>query len=351
MKFYRPLLNLSPRGTTIFFLAIATFATLFVLYFGFIESYGYVKTTAVITELSYEEDESDDSKKKVLPKINYKVGEKEYNVFLKSVMTSPFKEKKIGSEIKIEYNPADPSVAIEDSSEFLICMLIIGLVCIAIPVYILLKNRKKRELLKSHQTEPMFGVSRKYSEERKLYFVTDLGTIKGTCHIEDADRKILYEAVSTKFSLLADSEMEFVDHILNHRTPHLVGKVVTSIHENTNRHMWGPNIDIFGNIQPDYSTFDFDGNEIWGLLYKNGIEIKTNLMSLTGWISYTIYRDGKEIAQAINSSKFVHEEDAEKKKIRSAIPNSGFFRITTKEKNLDAIFLTLFSISRTTTHY
>ncbi len=346
MRFYRPLLKLSPRGTTIFFLVIATFATLFVLYFGFIESYGYVKTTAVITELSYEEDESDDSKKKIRPKINYKVGEKEYNVFLKSVMTSPFKEKKIGSEIKIEYNPANPSEAIEDSKGFMICMLIVGLICIAIPTYSLLKNRKKRKLLVNNYPEAIFGASRKYSEERKLYFVTDLGTIKGTCHIEDADRKILYEAVSTKFSLLADSEMEFVDHILNHRTPHLVGKVVTSIHENTNRHMWGPNIDIFGNIQPDYSTFDFDGREIWGLLYENGIEIKTNLISLTG-ITYTIYRDGKEIAQAVNSSKFVHEEDAEKRKIRSKIPNSGFFRITTKEKNLDAIFLALFAISRT----
>lgn len=342
MEFDEPSLKLSPKGTTIFFLAIAIFMTSVVIYLGFVKSYGYVKTTAVITELRYEEDELDDSKTKktTWPKVNYKVDEKEYNVFLKSVMQSPFKEKKIGSEIKIKYNPADPSEAIEDSSEFLICMLIIGLICIAIPVYVLLKNRKKRELLANHQPEAMFGVSRKFPEERKLYFVTDLGTIKGTCHIEDVDRKILYEAVSTKFSLLADSEMEFVDHTLNRRTPHLVGKVVT-------RNMRGSNIDILGNIQPDYSTFDFDGREIWGLLHENGIEIKTNLISLIKWTSYAIYRDGKEIAQAVNSSKFVHEEDAEKKKIWSQIPNNGFFRITTKEKNLDAIFLTLFSISRT----
>ena len=47
---------------------------------------------------------------------------------------------------------------------------------------------------------------------RQLYFLTDTGTAKAGHRLEDADRKVLYEAKVTKFSLIGATGMDFIDH-------------------------------------------------------------------------------------------------------------------------------------------
>ena len=46
---------------------------------------------------------------------------------------------------------------------------------------------------------------------RQLYFLTDTGTAKVGHRLEDADRKVLYEAKVTKFSLIGATGMDFID--------------------------------------------------------------------------------------------------------------------------------------------
>ena len=60
-------------------------------------------------------------------------------------------------------------------------------------------------------------------EERELYFLTDVGTIKGGHHLEDKNRCVLYEAKMTKFSPLSAFAFDFIDHENNKTTKHLVG--------------------------------------------------------------------------------------------------------------------------------
>ena len=57
-------------------------------------------------------------------------------------------------------------------------------------------------------------------------------------------------------------------------------------------------------------------------------------------------RDGYEIARARQTSQYVHEEDAEQHKAASAIPVQGFFRVWTREQNLDLVFMTLLAFAR-----
>ena len=191
-----------------------------------------------------------------------------------------------------------------------------------------------------YQTSALFGTSCPDSKECDLYFIADLGIMKkGNCRIEDSNRKVLYEAVSKKKSFFAYSKMEFIDHVFNRQTVHMIGKTIT--HNHNINGMW-----TTGN----YSTFDFDGKEIWNQLHQNGIRIETDI-TLPPKRMYTIYHDDKKIASAVNSSKFVHEEDKKERFHLSKIPCNLFFRIKTKEKNLDAIFLTLFSISKTNMMY
>ncbi|MBQ4383134.1 MAG: DUF3592 domain-containing protein [Firmicutes bacterium] len=329
MKFnpFKPLIKVTGKGMTGIFLIAGIVMIALGVYFGFFQGKGYEETTAVVTDLR-EEYVGDSTTPSYFPTVRYTVGGKEYTADLGSSVN----KNKLGTEIKIKYDPTNPAKAIENAPGIAIYLLIAGALITVFAVYSFVTNKKKNEELAESRPTELFGAPQPGLEERKLYFVTDLGTAKGTCHIEDANRTVLYEAVSTKFSLIADSEMEFVDHMLGRRTAHMVGKTVTSSSNG-----------FF--VLDNHSTFDFDGRDIWKQLHENGIRIATGLNGLK-W-AYTIYRDDVEIAQAINTNKLVHEEDAEAKGIIAKVPFPGFFRITTKEQNLDAIFLTLFAIGRT----
>ena len=324
MNPFKPIIKPSGKGMTLLFLTAGIILTALGIYTGFFQSKGYEKTTAVITAL---EENTDIDPDEILytPTVTYTVNGIQYTEELKANV----KESDLGKEIRILYDPADPAKINEDSPGAVIYMLIAGPVLTALSLYSLIRNKNQLDDLQQENTgEPLFGVSRTGTEVRTLYFLTDLGTAKGTCHIEDKDNNILYEAKSIHFSLIADSEMEFTDHTLNRSTRHLIGKTVTSSSDAP----W---------VLDNHSTFTLDGKDIWKTLHENGIRIETGLGGIK-W-EYIIFRDEKEIARAVSTNKNVHED----KGILSKVPFPGFFRIETCEENLDAVFLTLFAVGRT----
>ena len=56
--------------------------------------------------------------------------------------------------------------------------------------------------------------------------------------------------------------------------------------------------------------------------------------------------DGAEHAQRSQEHDRAGEEDAEQHKTASAIPVQGFFRVWTREQNLDLVFMTLLAFAR-----
>ena len=329
MRFLKPLFKMSGKGMTVIFLVAGLLMVGLGGYFGFFQSRGFEKTTGIITDLKESEIAPDaNEEQEYIPMVTYTVGAQAYTEALDTTVTAD----KLGTEVNILYNPENPTVIHQDSPGMVVYLIVVGAALAAFSLYSLLKNKERKEALSESQPMELFGESCLGEEERRLYFVTDLGTAKGTCHIEDADRNVVYEAVSTKFSLVRDSEYDFVDHERNVRTPHLVGKTVTT----SSDAIW---------VLDNHSTFDLDGRDIWKQLHENGIRIETGLDGLK-W-AYGIYRDGVEIASVVNTNKLVHEEDAEKGGVLAKVPFPGFFRIRTKEQNLDAIFMTLFAIGRT----
>ena len=100
-------------------------------------------------------------------------------------------------------------------------------------------------------------------------------------------------------------------------------------------------------IFDNHYTFDFDGVPIWKHLKRSGVTVESRLASgkvLTP--SYTVFRDGEEIAYIEQTSQYVHEDDAEKHKIANKMPIEGFYRIFTREKNLDLLFVTIMAFAR-----
>lgn len=199
-------------------------------------------------------------------------------------------------------------------------------------VFLTVKQKTSVNKLKERQGEIQYLPSEK-GEERELYFITDLGTPKFGHRIEDKDRRVLYEAKMTKFTLLSAYVFDFVDHEKNQTTHHLIG--------HTEEMDWN------SILIDNHNTFTLDGMDVWKHLRSIGVTIDARFGKAEGIMpSYDIRKDGEHLAYAENTSHFVHEEDAEQHKVASKIPNPMFFRVFTDEKNLDLLFMILVAIAR-----
>ena len=187
---------------------------------------------------------------------------------------------------------------------------------------------------KSDKSSASYAPSVK-GEPRQLYFLTDTGTAKVGHRMEDVNKKVLYEAKVTKFSLVGATGMDFIDHVKGTTTPHQVGHEIET--------------DYHSILIDNHSGFRFDGEDIWKHLKRNGVVIQSSFMSGKPlWPQYRVLRDGEEIAVLQSSGVHVHEEDAAGDgKLAKMVPARGYFRIQTREKNLDLLFVAAMAFART----
>ena len=308
----------------IFAAVLAVIALAAGVYLTFFRSQGFVKTTGTIVSLR--EDSSDDSSV-YYPTVEYSVDGKTYTGELDTGSGS----YKVGKTIPVLYDPNDPAV-VHDGSGVGIYFIAVGAVILLMIVFLTVKQKTSVNKLKERQGEIQYLPSEK-GEERELYFITDLGTPKFGHRIEDKDRRVLYEAKMTKFTVLSAYVSDFIDHEKNQTTHHLIG--------HTEEMDWN------SILIDNHNTFTLDGMDVWKHLRSIGVTIDARFGKAEGIMpSYDIRKDGEHLAYAENTSHFVHEEDAEQHKVASKIPNPMFFRVFTDEKNLDLLFMILVAIAR-----
>ncbi len=296
------------------------------IYFTFFHSQGFVKTTGTIVSLR--EDSSDDSSV-YFPTVEYTVDGKTYTGELDTGSGS----YKVGKTITVLYDPNDPEV-VHGGGGIGIYLIVVSIVILAVVIWSTVQKKRGLEQLKEQRaTQGGADIAPSVAgEERELYFLSDLGTAKVGHRIEDKQRRVLYEAKMTKFNLTSAYGFDFIDHEHSRTTPHLVG------HEEESE--WNSFL-----LDSNY-TFELDGEDIWKYLKKNGIDVKTERMDGSIWPKYRIFRDGAEIAVLESSSKYVHEEDAEQHSVANKVAFPGFYRIWTREENLDAVFITAMAFAR-----
>ncbi|MBQ3291104.1 MAG: DUF3592 domain-containing protein [Mogibacterium sp.] len=320
------MISLKGPGLRIFAVIIAVAALAFGVYSTFIQSAGYLKTTATI--VSIEEDLESGEEDSYIVTVRYTVGDKEYTNVLDSY--SPSYEA--GGTVEIRYDPADPN-KITSGFGIGIYAMIVGAAILLIVGFVSLKDKNSVRQLKEGAGEIKYLPSQK-GEERELYFLTDLGTPKFGHRIEDAERRVLYEAKMTKFTLLSAYEFDFIDHEKNLTTRHLIG--------HTEETDWD------SLLIDNNSTFTLDGMDVWKHLRSIGVTIDSRFGKAEGIMpSYDIRRNGEVLAYAENTSHYVHEEDAEQHSVASKIPNPMFFRVFTSERNIDLLFMILVALART----
>ena len=299
------------------------------VYLTFFHSSGFVKTEAVIVSLAEGSEDEDSHTTRYRATVEYTVDGQTYTGDLDIESAS----YKVGQKVSVLYDPKDPGV-VHSGGLFGVYVLGVGVALLGAIVGTEIKKRKALKAVRATQAENG-GADYPPSvpgPERKLYFVTDLGTVKAGHRLEDEQRNVLYEAKMTKFSLAAPFGFDFIDHEHGKTTPHLVG------HEES--------VERDSLIFDNHYTFTFDGQDIWKHLRKNGISVQSSLTGLAR-AEYKILRDSWQIAVAVASSQNVHEEDeAAKSKLASLAPVQGFYRVTTTETDLNLLFVTLLAFAR-----
>ena len=323
----------SVRGPKLKYFAfvMAAIAIIGGVYITFFQMSGFVKTEATIVSIVEVPSDSPDETSDYIVTVDYVADGSRYTSEL-DYYSGTFKE---GKTVTVYYDPSDPSV-IHGGKGFGIYLIVLGIGIIAVVLISEKKNKAARAEVEKARAERggmTYAPSIK-GEEREVYFLTDLGTPKYGHRIEDKNRKVLYEAKMTKFSMTSAYHFDFIDHEHGTTVPHLVG------HEEESD--WG-NALLFDN----HYTFELDGVDVWKHLKNNGISAETERMEGTVWARFRVSRDGEEIAILESTSQHVHEEDAEKHAVMNKIAVRGFYRIWTREENLDAVFMVAMAFART----
>ena len=215
------MISLKGSGLKIFAAILAVIALAFGAYSAFFRSEGFVDGTATI--ISIEEDPDyipnpdNTGDVQYIVKAKNTVDGKEYTATLNSYDPA----YKVGGDVAIKYDPNNPE-KMTSGFGIGIAVMIIGAALLAVVIFLTVKQKVSVKKLKETNGELTYAPSVK-GEERELYFLTDVGTIKGGHHLEDKNRRVLYEAKMTKFSPLSAFAFDFIDHENNKTTKHLVG--------------------------------------------------------------------------------------------------------------------------------
>ena len=185
-------------GIKYFALAIAVIAIVAGVYLTFFHSIGFEKTTATIVSVTELPKDFEDEEAKYDVVVEYTVNGQKYTEKLDYY--SPSFEA--GKTIDVRYNPENPA-EVHGGSGFGIYILIAGVVIAAIVIFSIVRGKVSLKKIKETNNvgKDAFYAPTELGEERKLYFLTDLGTPKYGHRIEDASRNVLYEAKMTKFTM------------------------------------------------------------------------------------------------------------------------------------------------------
>ena len=299
------------------------------IYLTFFHSKGFLKTTGTIVELRAD---TTDGSTVYFPTVEYSVAGKTYTGELDTGSGS----YKVGKTLTVLYDSNDPAIVHAGGGIGIYFMVVSAAILVIIAVTAVKEKQAQQQAKQLREQNGQTGYAPSVQgEERELYFLTDLGTAKYGHRLEDAERRVLYEAKMTKFTVSTPFGFDFIDHEHGTTTPHLVG------HEEES--------DWDSLLIDNHYTFELDGVDVWKHLKQNGISVDTSFGGGSGTLlglNARILRDGVEIARAESTSQYPHEEDAEQHKVAAKIPAQGFYRVWTREQNLDLLFVTLLAFAR-----
>ena len=126
----KPLAKMTGAGLALLLLITGLAMVSMGVYAGFFRLSGYEKTTATVVALE-EKDGSDHNNRVYTPTVTYTADGKEYTEVLETYV----REETLGTEIKILYDPANPSEISVDTPGASIYLVLVGAALCAVSVY------------------------------------------------------------------------------------------------------------------------------------------------------------------------------------------------------------------------
>ena len=326
-KFARLMRNTGPMR---FFVPVGIILIVFGVIMLNFNTDNYIETTGKIisvVEGVYDEDETPQYDVEV----KYTVDNKEYSAVFGG-MSGDFK---VGEDMKLFYDPANPEKATNSKTGFLPLILIaVGALSLILGVYKTVTAFKKSKELDNvvGGQFPSFDGFKDMPGVTEYYCRFDGKTLKPGYILEDAGRKILFEGKMTKQALIGARTFEFNNHISGIVEEHEVGHTVTQTY----------NDELFS----AKSWFKFDGKNIWDVLHDRGIRLSTNLHSKFPNCIYDVTLNSVPFAKIETCGVHVHEDDAAQHKINIPV-GRWYYRFWTASSDFDTLFLTIFAISET----
>lgn len=246
----------------------------------------------------------------------------------------------VGDDIKVFYDPDDPSKASSSKAGGFLApiMIALGALAIGFGIFSTVKAFKKSKEL----DEAVPGGGRIGAEQfdgfkaapgvTEYYFRYDGRGLKPGYLIEDGARNAVFEGKMLKQTFGGTRTYEFTDHTTGRSQEHQRGPIITQRYNN----------ELFS----AKSYFKFDGENIWDVIHGRGVRIATDIHSRIPYLIYNITRDGAPFARVESTGLHVHEEDAAQHKFD--LPTGGmFYRVWTNSNDMETLFLTIFAISET----
>ncbi len=290
----------------------------------------YLETVGKVTEV-YETRNAENSQVYDVT-FTFNVDGKEYT----GVFDELTEEYKVGDDIKVFYNPEDPTQTTNSKLGGIIAPVMIGLGAVAL-VFGVFKTvkafQKSKELDRTPKADPVAFEGFKQSVGVTEYYCRHDGVmLKPGYILEDVARKVLFEGKMTKQALVGARIFEFSNHVNGGVAEHEVGHTMTQTY---NDNGWSAK-----------SWFKFDGKNVWDELHDRGIRLQTNMRSKFPNFTYEVSKDGRAFAILETSGKYVHEDEAAEHKLNVPV-GRYYYRVWTNTRDFETLFLTIFAISET----
>ena len=290
----------------------------------------YLETVGKVTDV-YETRNQENSKVYDVS-FTFTVDGKEYE----GVFSELTEEYKVGDEIKVFYNPEDPTQTTNSKLGGIVAPIMIGLGAVAL-VFGVFKTvkafQKSKELDQVPKAAPVVFEGFKQNPGVTEYYCRHDGVmLKPGYILEDAARKVLFEGKMTKQALVGARIFEFSNHVSGGVAEHEVGHTMTQTY---NDNGWSAK-----------SWFKFDGKNVWDVIHDRGIRLQTNMRSKFPNFIYEVSKDGQAFAILETSGKYVHEDEAAEHKLNVPV-GRYYYRVWTNTRDFETLFLTIFAISET----
>ncbi len=320
-------------GPARFFVPVGLIMIVFGIILLFLNTGNYVETTGkimAVTEIPAEEDGGQSFDVEV----SYTVDGKEYDTTF-SGLSGTFKT---GDDIKVFYDPADPTRTTNSKMGGIIPIVLIGVGALALVggiVKTVSSFKKSRELDASvpgggNFPSAEFEGFKEAPGVTEYYFRFDGHSLKPGYIVEDAGRNVLFEGKMTKQALVGARTYEFVNHKNGTTEAHEVGHTTSQTY----------NDELFS----AKSWFKFDGKNIWDVVHERGVRLSTDLLSKFPYCIYDAAKGGKPFAHIETTGIYVHEDEAAEHRINIPTGNM-YYRFWTNSDDFDTLFLTIFAIS------